>query len=94
MITRKVVVNSSMGLHLRPAGILCTKALDYDCRTEFTKGTTRANAKSVLSVLAACVKGGDELELSCDGPDEEAAMEALADLIEHGLEIQGDEGKC
>ena len=41
--------------------------------------------KSVLSVLGACVKSGDEITLICDGEDEQAAIDALASLIESGL---------
>ena len=44
-----------------------------------------ANAKSVLSVLGACVKSGDEITLVCEGEDEQAAIDALVALIEGGL---------
>ena len=44
-----------------------------------------ANAKSVLSVLGACIKCGDEIELICDGADEQEAMKALTDAISGGL---------
>lgn len=44
-----------------------------------------ANAKSVLSVLGACVKSGDEIELICDGEDEKEAMDAMVSAIEDGL---------
>ena len=44
-----------------------------------------ANAKSVLSVLGACVKSGDEIELICDGEDEEEAMKAMVEAVEDGL---------
>ncbi len=40
---------------------------------------------SVLSVLGACVKCGDEIEFVCDGEDEEAALKALIGAIESGL---------
>ena len=45
-----------------------------------------ANAKSVLSVLGACVKCGDEIELVCQGDDEEDAFLMIKELIENGLE--------
>ncbi len=48
-------------------------------------GENSANAKSVLSVLGACIKCGDELEFRCEGPDEQEAMQALIDAIENGL---------
>ena len=44
-----------------------------------------ANAKSVLSVLGACVKCGDEIELVCEGEDEEEAIENLTSYIKAGL---------
>ena len=50
---------------------------------QYAGGT--ANAKSVLSVLGACVKSGDEITLVCEGEDEQAAIDALVALIEGGL---------
>ena len=44
-----------------------------------------ANAKSVLSVLGACVKSGDEIEITCEGADEEEALAAVVHAIESGL---------
>ena len=44
-----------------------------------------ANAKSVLSVLGACIKSGDEIEIVCEGPDEEAALSEMVQLVEDGL---------
>ena len=45
-----------------------------------------ANAKSVLSVLGACVRGGEVIELVCEGEDEQTALEHLVDLLEHSLQ--------
>ena len=45
----------------------------------------RDSATSVLSVLGACVKCGDEIELTCEGEDEEEALKALVNAIESGL---------
>lgn len=85
MITQKVTVKNPTGLHLRPAGILCKEAMKYKSLITFTfKGGT-ANAKSVLSVLGACVKSGDEIELICEGIDEQEALAALVKAIESGL---------
>jgi len=43
---------------------------------------------SVLGVLSACIKHGDEIELVCDGPDEEEALAMISKIIQGGL---GDE---
>ena len=44
-----------------------------------------ANAKSVLSVLGACIKSGDDITLVCDGEDEAEALDYLSKYIEDGL---------
>jgi phosphocarrier protein len=85
MVTKKVVITNPTGLHLRPAGNLCKVAMNYKSHITFGYGENTANAKSVLSVLGACIKCGDELELRCDGPDEDEAMQALVEAIETGL---------
>ena len=85
MVSAKVVIRNLTGLHLRPAGILCNKAILYKSKIQFCKGTTTANAKSVLSVLGACVKCGDEIEFICEGVDEEEALDSMIRVVESGL---------
>ena len=85
MVSQKVKVKNPTGLHLRPAGILCKVAMQYRSLTTFTFRETTANAKSVLSVLGACVKCGDEIEFVCEGEDEQEALKALVDTVETGL---------
>ena len=85
MVRQKVVIKNPTGLHLRPAGNLCKEAIKYKSLITFTFRDSTANAKSVLSVLGACVKCGDEIELICDGPDEEEALTDLTEAIEGGL---------
>ena len=86
MLKQKVTVNNETGLHLRPAGLLCRTAMLYKSQITLTCDNTTANAKSVLSVLGAGIKTGDTLEITCEGVDEQEAMEALRELFESGLE--------
>jgi len=74
MVRQKVVIKNPTGLHLRPAGILCKEAMQFKALITFTFRGNTANAKSVLSVLGACVKSGDEIEIICDGSDENEAL--------------------
>ena len=74
MVKQKVKIKNPTGLHLRPAGILCKEALKYQSSVKFQFMNTTANAKSVLSVLGACVKSGDEITFICEGADEEQAL--------------------
>lgn len=85
MVSQKVKIVNPTGLHLRPAGMFCKEALRYSCTIKFQCGNVTANGKSVLSVLGACVKSGDEITLICEGPDEERALADMVALVESGL---------
>lgn len=85
MVRQKVVVKNPTGLHLRPAGILCKESMQFKSLITFKFRDNTANAKSVLSVLGACIKSGDEIEFVCEGEDEEEALKALVAIVESGL---------
>ena len=85
MVSQKVTVKNPTGLHLRPAGLLCKEAMKFKSLITFSFEGSIANAKSVLSVLGACIKSGDEIELVCDGEDEQEALDTLVAAIEGGL---------
>lgn len=82
MVSRKVKIQNPTGLQLRPAGVLCKVAMEFKSVITFTYGNVSANAKSILSVLGACVKYGDEVEFICDGVDEEEALNTIIAAIE------------
>lgn len=84
MVSQKVVVMEPTGLHLRPAGKLCEESMKYQSKIELRKGNHIANGKSVLGVLAARVQQGDEIEIRCEGEDEEEALLALTQLMQQG----------
>ena len=85
MVSQKVVIKNPTGLHLRPAGILCKEAMQFKSLITFRFRESAANAKSVLSVLGACVKSGDEIEFFCEGEDEQEALKSLVRAVENGL---------
>ena len=85
MVHQKVIVKNPTGLHLRPAGVLCNEAVKYKSRVYFHYGDDEANAKSVLSVLGACIKCGTELEFECEGEAEIEALAAVVAVVESGL---------
>ena len=89
MLSEKVIIKNPTGLHLRPAGIFCKTAMQFECKILIEKKSrtkeVSANAKSVLSVLGACIKNGDEVTIICDGEDEEAALHAMVQIVEDGL---------
>ncbi len=88
MVSSKIRIDIPNGLHLRPISVLCNRAIDYNSKITIKAGDKTVNAKSVLGVLSACVKFGDEIELVCEGQDEREALETISQMIQDGL---GDE---
>lgn len=79
MVSEKIIVSSALGIHLRPAGAMCDRAVKYESKIMFKYADGKeANAKSVISILASGVKCGQEIEIYADGEDEE---KALADVV-------------
>ena len=89
MVSKKVKIINPSGLHLKTATVLSNSVLKYRSLIQFTyeknevKGT--ANLKSLLSILAAGIRQGQELEITCEGEDEKEALQAVINAIESGL---------
>ena len=85
MLEKDLVVENTFGFHVRSASLVCKEAMKYKSLITFSFRESTANAKSVLSVLGACVKCGDEIEFMCDGDDESEALQALINAVDSGL---------
>ncbi len=87
MVRQKIIIKNPTGFHLRPAGQLSNLASEYQCSVLIRKGNKTADAKSLLALLGACVKAGDEVEFICEGEDEQEALDAVIRLIDSGMGI-------
>lgn len=77
MVKQSLRIGNQSGLHLRPAGQLCQKALEYQSTVHMVIGEKDYNLKSVLSVLSAQVTCPTDIELVCSGADEEKALKEI-----------------
>ena len=84
-----ILVANKTGLHVRPAAVLANVAKSFQSEIKVQKGERSANARSVTSLMALEVLGGDKLILVAKGPDAKEAVDKLSELIAAGL---GDEG--
>ena len=79
MEERRATVGSRVGLHARPASLFVQAAARLKARVTIGKpGGEPVNARSILSVLALDVHGGEEVALYAEG---DGAAEALAELV-------------
>lgn len=87
MLSQLVKITNPTGLDVKPAGSLCREAMKFKSKVTYSYGSgNTANAKSVLSVLGSSIKYGEEINLMCEGEDEEAALAHLVECFEKGLE--------
>ena len=56
MVSQKIQIKNPTGLHLRPAGILCNKAMEFKSKVSFQINDYHANAKSVKCTWRMCKK--------------------------------------
>ncbi len=85
MVSKTFVIKNTAGLHLKPSAALCSEAIKYKSAITLSYGEVTANAKSVINVLAACVKENGTITLTCEGEDEQEALESLGRRIGEGL---------
>ena len=63
------VITDAAGIHARPAGLLVKEAAKFSCSTTIAKGA----------------KKGEEVAITCEGADEEAAAAALEAFFKANL---------
>lgn len=82
MVSKSILITNEKGLHLRPVTILCQSAAGFQSRVTLSFHDKTIDGKSLLSVLAAGLRCGDRVLLTCDGPDEKEAMDCLLGLFQ------------
>ncbi len=85
MYSKDVIVSNEVGLHARPATFFIQKANEYKSSIWVERDNRRINAKSLLGVLSLGIVQGSAITVIADGVDEEKAVDALVELVEHNL---------
>lgn len=96
MAQAEIDLRNPSGLHARPAAAFVRAAAGFssDVRvTNLTRDPTKAaSAKSVIGVMGLGVARGHRVRLESEGPDADAAVAALIELIAAGLGEEIDVG--
>jgi phosphocarrier protein HPr len=85
-ICGKVIEN--VGLHARPASVAVTEASKYDSNITLQYMGRMANMKSIIQVMKLSVPANGEIEIQCEGEDEERAVAGIAEILEKKHIIQ------
>jgi len=81
MAERSVQVLNKNGLHARPAAEIVKAAARFKSDITIVRDDLEVNGKSIMGVMMLAAECGSTLTLRATGPDEDAALGAIADLI-------------
>lgn len=70
---------------MRPASTFATAMGKYSSNVTLKVNGNTVNAKSLMNIIAACIKCGNEVEVICEGPDEVQALDEAVGMIESGF---------
>lgn len=85
MTSETIVIVNPSGLHARPASNFVKLAARFNSSVEIVKNGKSYNAKSIISILSACVKYPETIEIRVNGEDEQEALTAIVDAVKSGL---------
>jgi phosphocarrier protein len=81
MPERLVRVLNANGIHARPAAEIVKTAAQFKSEITIARDDVEVNGKSIMGVMMLAAECGAELALRARGPDEDAALDAIAALI-------------
>jgi phosphotransferase system HPr (HPr) family protein len=78
----KVTITNPQGFHMRPMSAFVQLAAKFQSTVHVLKSDgQRIDGKSMLGLLGLAAEQGTELTLEVEGPDEQTALDALAELM-------------
>jgi phosphocarrier protein len=86
MTSRSVTVVNQLGLHARAAARFVHLATRFTSQIRVGRDQKKmTDGKSIMGILLLAAARGTLLTISADGVDEQAAVDALADLVAAGF---------
>lgn len=79
------VITDPEGIHARPAGELVKAAKEYASTIKITKDGKSGDCKKIFGIMGLGVKNGNEVTITVEGEDEEAAFEGIMKFMQENL---------
>lgn len=81
----KYTLTDPEGIHARPAGELVKQAKEFVCSITISKDGKSADAKRIFAIMGLAAKQGQEVTVTADGSDEDAAIQAMEEFMKMNL---------
>ncbi|ELR66340.1 Phosphocarrier protein, nitrogen regulation associated [Photobacterium marinum] len=85
-LSRKLFIKNRLGLHARAAIKLVELAQSFEATVTICNNEKSATADSVMGLLMLESAQGQQVYVSAEGSDAEAALAAVSELIEAGFD--------
>ena len=85
MVSQTVTVVNQLGMHARAAARFVHEASRFRSRVRVERQGRAMDGKSIMGLLLLAAARGSAITISADGSDEDAALAALAALVESGF---------
>ncbi|MBO4733232.1 MAG: HPr family phosphocarrier protein [Clostridia bacterium] len=85
MVSKTFTLHNKMGFHMRPANLFVAEMTKYTGDVTIVFGERRIDGRSIMNIMASCIKCGAEITVECDGADEQAMLDAADKLITDGF---------
>ena len=85
MVSEQLTVVNKAGFHMRPANLFVQAMTKFQSNITIVFNGRDIDGKSIMTVMAACMKQGTEIEIRCEGPDEVEMLRTAAELVRSGL---------
>ncbi len=89
-VSRDVTLVNSKGFHIRPAHLVMKTAAEYKSEVKIIKENHAVDGKSIMDMMTLFAPNGTTLTLQARGPDAQAAVDALAQLVEGGFGLMDE----
>ena len=84
-LSRHVTIVNRRGLHARASARFVKCAEGFDAAVYVVKDGQSVEGTSIMGLMTLAAAPGSTIELTAEGPEAEAAMDALAGLVESGF---------
>ena len=85
MTSQNVTVVNQLGMHARAAAKFVHLAARFQSRVLVSRQDREMDGKSIMGLLLLAAARGTVVTIMADGADEQAAVEALSDLVAGGF---------
>ena len=80
-VEKDIPITNRLGLHARPAAMFVRVASRYRSEIWVSKEGEEVNGKSIMGLMMLAAGQGSKLQIRCEGPDAERALEEIEELI-------------